>query len=118
MSAMHDLLTRWRDEAETVERCGHESTGKLIRRLTIEVEEALRDDQDETLTLAEAALESQYSVEHLRKLLSKDRIPNAGEKGRPRIRRGDLPARPGTGNRQIGSPEDDARGFLRERARA
>ena len=54
MSAVHDLVTRWRSEAETVERCGHESTGKLIRRLAVEVDEALRDDEDETLTLAEA----------------------------------------------------------------
>lgn len=118
MSAMQDLVTRWRNEAATVERCGCESIGKLIRRLTIELEEALRDDQDETLTLAEAALESGYSVEHLRKLLAKDRIPNAGEKGRPRICRRDLPARPVAGKRQLGSPEDDARGFLRERVEA
>ena len=118
MSAMQDLVTRWRSEADTVERCGHESTGKLIRRMTGELEEALRDDQDETLTLAEAALESGYSVEHLRKLLANDVIPNAGAKGRPRICRRDLPARPVTGNRQIGSPEDDARDFLRERAGA
>ena len=31
MNAMQELLTRWRNEAETVERCGHEVTGKLIR---------------------------------------------------------------------------------------
>ena len=45
-----------------VERCGHESTSKLIRRLAVEVDEAMRDDQDEALTLAEAALESSYST--------------------------------------------------------
>ncbi len=118
MSAVQDLIVRWHAEAETVERCGHESTGKLIRRLAVEVDEALRDDQEETLTLAEAAFESRYSVEHLRKMVASGTIPNAGEKGRPRIRRSDLPARPVTGNRQIGSPEDDARGFLRERAGA
>ncbi len=116
MSAVQDLLAGWLGEAETVERCGHEPTGKLIRRLAAEMEEALKDDRDETLTIAEAALESDYSSEHLRKLVASGTIPNAGEKGRPRIRRRDLPARPATGNRQIGSPEDDARGFLRERA--
>ena len=112
MGAMHDLVARWRSEAETVERCGHESTGKLIRRLAVEVDEALRDDQHETLTLAEAALESSYSTEHLRKMVASGTIPNAGEKGRPRIRRSDLLTRPTNGRGHHGSPEDDARTFL------
>lgn len=114
MSAMQDLLTRWRDEAETVERCGHGSTGKLIRRLTVEVEEALRDDQDETLTLAEAALESSYSAEHIRKMVASGMIPNAGERGRPRIRRGDLPVKRTNGS-SLSSPENDVRDFLGRR---
>ena len=112
MGAVQDLLTRWRSEAETVERCGHESTGKLIRRLAVEAEEALRDDQDETLTLAEAALESSYSTEHLRKMVAAETIPNAGRKGRPRIRRGDVPLKRVTKPGSLGTPEDDARAFL------
>ena len=104
MSAMHDLLARWRSEAETVERCGYETTGKLIRRLAVEVEEALRDHQEETLTLAEAAFESRYSVEHLRKMAASGTIPNAGKKGRPRIRRSDLPTRPMNGKGHVGLP--------------
>ena len=113
MSAVQDLIARWRAEAETVGRCGHESTGKLIRRLAVEVDEALKDDQDETLTLVEAALESSYSTEHLRKMVASGTIPNAGEKGRPRIRHSDLPSRPINRNGQLGSPEDDARAFLK-----
>ena len=112
MSAMYDLIAQWRSEAETLERCGHESTSKLIRRLALEAEEALRDDSEETLTLAEAALESSYSTEHLRKMVASGAIPNAGEKGRPRIRRFDLPSRPTNGRGHHGSPEDDARAFL------
>ena len=112
MSAMTDLLSRWRSEAETVERCGHESTGKLLRRLAVEVDEALRDDQDETLTLAEAALESSYSTEHLRKMVAAETIPNAGGKGRPRIRRRDVPLKRVTKPGKLGMPEDDARAFL------
>jgi len=112
MSAMHDLIARWRSEAETVERCGHESTSKLIRRLAVEADEALRDDQDEPLTLAEAALESSYSTEHLRTMVAAETIPNAGEKGRPRIRRGDLPLKRVTKQSNPGTPEHDARAFL------
>ena len=109
MSAVRDLIVRWRTDADTLERCGHESTGKLIRRLAVEAEEALRDDSEETLTLAEAALESSYSIEHLRKMVASGTIPNAGEKGRPRIRRSDLPTKRTNGNGHVGSPEDDAR---------
>ena len=112
MSAMHDLIARWCSEAATVERCGHESTGKLIRRLAIEVDEALRDDQDEILTLAEAALESSYSTEHLRKMVAAETIPNAGQKGRPRIRRSDVPLRRVMQQGSPGTPENDARAFL------
>ncbi|HEX8726058.1 MAG TPA: hypothetical protein VF737_11785, partial [Gemmatimonadaceae bacterium] len=32
-----------------------------------------------------------YSKDHLRKCVADGTIPNAGSKGRPRIRRGDLP---------------------------
>ena len=112
MSAMHDLVAQWRTDADTLERCGHESTGKLIRRLAVEAEEALKDDQDETLTLAEAALESSYSTEHLRKMVAAETIPNAGAKGRPRIRRGDVPLKRVTESGNLGTPEDDAREFL------
>ena len=118
MSAMHDLVAQWRREAETLERREQGSTGKLIRRLAVEVEEALRHDEDEALTLAEAALESNYSTEHLRKLVAAGTIPNAGEKGRPQIRRSDLPTRSTNGKGHVGSPEDDARTFLSERGEA
>ncbi len=114
MNAMQELLTRWRNEAETVERCGHEVTGKLIRRLAVEVDEALRDDQDETLTLVEAALESNYSIDHLRKMVAAGTIPNAGERGRPRIRRGDLPVKR-TNGCGPSLPENDVRDFLQRR---
>ena len=48
-----------------------------------------------TLTLAEAALESGYSVDHLRHAVASGQIANAGRRGAPRIRRADLPKKPG-----------------------
>ena len=86
--------------------------GGSIRRLAVEVDEALRDDEDETFTLAEAALEPSYSTEHLRKMVAAETIPNAGEQGRPRIRRGDLPLKRVTKQGNPGTPEGDARAFL------
>jgi hypothetical protein len=49
---------------------------------------------DVPLTLSEAAAESGYSVDHLSRLLRSNRLPNAGRRYSPRIRRGDLPRRP------------------------
>lgn len=56
-----------------------------------ELTAALSAGQDELLTIAVAAVESRYSPQHLRALLAEGAIPNAGSKGRPRIRRADLP---------------------------
>ena len=46
------------------------------------------------LTLAEAAQESGYSVDHLERLVREGKISNAGRRGKPMIRRSDLPIRP------------------------
>lgn len=54
-------------------------------------EAAWREHQSGLLTLGEASAESGYSVDHLQRLVSSGDLPNAGEKGRPRIRRADLP---------------------------
>jgi hypothetical protein len=45
--------------------------------------------------LTEAARESGYSVEYLGRLVRHGMIPNPGKKGSPRIRRCDLPRKPG-----------------------
>jgi hypothetical protein len=44
--------------------------------------------------MEEAARESGYSAEHLGRLIRTGRIPNAGRRSAPRVRRGDLPAKP------------------------
>jgi len=45
-------------------------------------------------------------------MVAAETIPNAGEKGRPRIRRGDLPLKRVTQQGSLGTPEHDARAFL------
>lgn len=62
-----------------------------------DLEDCLRNWATEPLTVAEASTESEYTERHLRELLSEEKIPNAGEPGSPRIRRADLPAKPGGG---------------------
>lgn len=63
---------------------------------------------DETLTLADAARESGYSGEHLRHLIASGQLANAGRKHAPRVRRSDLPRKPGTRTASHYNPDADA----------
>ena len=91
---LRGLAARWREEAQTLRLYGHEPTAKACERHAEEMEAAVRAYLDETLTVAEATEESGYSESHLRALLAEAKLANAGREGAPRIRRGDLPAKP------------------------
>lgn len=56
-----------------------------------QIEDAIRDSEDALLTLAEASLRSGYSPDHIARLIREGKIPNAGRRGAPRVRAGDLP---------------------------
>ena len=90
------LARSWRDEAGRLrERYADERGAQLFELHAKELEEAITKDQNEVLGLAQAANESGYSADHLGRLLAKGSIPNAGRKNAPRVRRCDLPIRPG-----------------------
>jgi len=94
---VRDVVSRWRAEQLRFERLGALVDGaKLIGQLLDEVESAAVADNDEVLSLAEAATESGYSPQHLARLIRESRIPNAGRVHAPRIRRSDLPKKPPT----------------------
>ncbi len=57
--------------------------------------DALQQSNNEPLTLAQAGRESGYSRDHLGRLVRAGRLPNAGSPNAPRIRRCDLPIKPG-----------------------
>lgn len=106
MERLTALADRWKAEADTAEqRYGDERVAHLLRLLAAELEEAVRVTQEEPLTLDEAATVSGYTVDHLRHLVADRAIPNAGRKGAPRIRRADLPIKPGFGAENL---EDEA----------
>lgn len=90
------LHGRWRQKAELFRQHGHEATARAYELCSTELEEALCAGEDELLDLQEAAKASGYSADHLGRLLREGRIPNAGRRHAPRIRRGDLPKRPDT----------------------
>ena len=56
-----------------------------------EIEERALSHALETLTLRDAAEESGYSYSAIQKMVASGELTNLGDKGSPRVRRGDLP---------------------------
>lgn len=92
---LRDLVDRWSDEARVLESWGDARGAELLKRCATELDVAAREHDDEALTIAQAVEESGYSADHLRALVASGEIRNAGRKGSPRIRRKDLPVKPG-----------------------
>ena len=93
-----DLPQAWREQAD-----GYECDGVLVRadvlvrRMAAELEAAFDSFENKALRLNEAASESGYSKDGLARLVRERKIPNAGRKSAPRIRRCDLPRKPNGG---------------------
>ena len=80
--------------AELRESFGDEARARAIEWAAEQFERAVENGADERLTLAQASARSGYSQDHLARLIRDGRLPNAGRRGSPRIRAGDLPVRP------------------------
>lgn len=114
METLEELARSWLNDADTLDRYADERGAELCRMHARELREALREGLDEPLTLSEAAELSGYSEDHLRHLVAGGTVPNAGRKGAPRIRRGDVPVKPGhTRSVASGDAEEDAEDILR-----
>ena len=88
-AGLSDLAARWRDDADRFRRLGQEAPAAMAKAYANELEERLRAWQLEALTLEEAAEESGFAYSTLQQKVSAGEIPNAGERGRPRVRRRD-----------------------------
>jgi GAF domain-containing protein len=91
MSGLTKLAEQWRQDADAMRRHACEQIATVIERHVAELEAATRAEDAAPLTLEQAARESGYSVDRLRHMITEQRIPNAGRKGAPRVRRQDLP---------------------------
>jgi hypothetical protein len=90
-----EFTAKWANEAEVMQRRGVIVNGtRLLAEVLADFQEVMSAQSDALLTLEEAALRSGYSVEHLGRLLRVGRVPNAGRKGAPRVKLGDLPRKP------------------------
>lgn len=87
------VAARWRVEAEVLRRYADERGAAVCELHATELEAELRAALTEELTLQQASRESGYSERRLRELIAEEKVPNAGRKHAPRIRRVDLPHR-------------------------
>jgi hypothetical protein len=92
-----ELPALWRARADDIGRFAP-AAGEAFRECAAELAAALVAAESELLTLEQGAKESGYTTDHLRHMLTDGRIKNAGARGRPRIRRGDLPKKAGAGD--------------------
>ena len=92
-----DLASDWRSKAAEWRTLAAEGQAATLEACATELEEWWRIREAEPLTLQEAAVESGYSYDYLQHMVG-GVIPNMGEKGSPRVRRSDLPRKPGRGH--------------------
>jgi hypothetical protein len=99
------LTERWRSHGEMFQRFGEEGIATAFTTCADELEAAVAVWGDELFTLEEAERETGYTADALGRLIREGKIPNGGKTGSPRIRRKDLPRKPGrrSGKRQYGS---------------
>jgi hypothetical protein len=90
---MEELLHRWEEELETLRRHGAAEAAATKAADIEDLRIWYREWQLEALSLKEAADYSGLASETLRKKISRGQTPNVG-RGRPRVRRCDLPMRP------------------------
>ena len=93
---LDQLLARWRDEAQLLRAHGALEAAATKEHDAAEAEAAWRAWWTADLTVAEAATESGYSADRLRELARERKMPAArAPDGELRVRRCDLPRRPG-----------------------
>ena len=89
------LIVQWRERAAELRRWADANGAAIAHEAAAnQLELAIDATADELLTIGRAAAESGYSTDHLSSLVRQGRIPNAGRKNTPRLRRSDLPMRP------------------------
>jgi len=108
------LPAAWATEAATQrELYANETAARVLEGCARRLAAALRASGDECLTLGEASHESGYSERRLRQMIAAGDVPQAGRKGVPRVRRRDLPRKPGKGQQDAPTGRvDDPRAFL------
>jgi len=90
-----DLLSRWRSEAEVLRANAAEAQATVKERDADDLEAWLQAWWNEALPLDEAVEESGYHRDSLLRFLRERKVTNVGTIDVPRIRRAELPMKPG-----------------------
>ena len=90
-ASVEGLPSDWRKQAKALRRYGGDTPATAIERCADDLDATLRERDETTLSLVEAARESGYSRDHLGRLVRDGKIPNAGRPNAPRIARRHLP---------------------------
>jgi hypothetical protein len=98
------LVSKWRDEAATFRRWKVEHLAVVIERAADDLEAHLRNSAHDPVTLKEASEIGGYRYDHLSELVREGVIENMGRKGKPLIRRMDIPVKPGCGGQEDSVP--------------
>jgi hypothetical protein len=85
------LPARWRADADILRRRGAVPQAEALESCAVELEAFEQERQLEALTLEQAVIESGYSYSALEKMVRAGQLQNVGIRGKPRVRRGDLP---------------------------
>ena len=88
------LAVSWREEAQRLRTLEAHGQAAALEQAASQLDARIAAWALEPLTIREAAAESGYSEEHLRRLAREGQLPvqpNGGPKSRIQVRRGDLP---------------------------
>jgi hypothetical protein len=108
MSGFKDFGAELRKDAGMMRQYGIDGPAAILEACAARFEARLREWELQALTLEEAAEESGFSYSALQKKLSTGELENAGVKGSPRVRRGDLPRKGGQVAREAPEATDIA----------
>src|SRR2546422_11598540 len=90
----HPLAEEFRKLAAEVREAGGDQIARVWELAADRVDEYEEKYGSELLTLDEAAAASGYHKDSISRMIAEEKIPNAGTKGAPRVRRRDLPRKP------------------------
>ena len=96
MLTLSELRERWNARREAYLESGAAVDGVKLADLVLAELDALDATMHaESVTLKEASLIGGYSADHLQRLVASGQLENVGRKGKPRLRRCDVPRKPG-----------------------
>ncbi len=91
---MNDLIPpaeKFRTDAGRFREYGGEGSAEMLEACAEYCEQYERERGEDELTLTQGARACRKSYSWIQKRVAAGEIPNVGKKGKPRVRRGDLP---------------------------